>query len=164
MRRLAPFLCATMVAVLCMSCTAGRVRLEPFSAGTPERSDAITLEAIDAEIMGGCKKDKRGRFIGWWYQTDAEVTWPGVEVPPGEYKVTLVYATPNEGKIAVSIDNQVKHVPITKTGTYGNYRRMKIGRVRVSHSHFDVKVITLEVTGEGLMDLKSIVLTPTGKS
>jgi len=128
----------------------------------------IVLSALDARVRG-----QRARLethpgnhrIGFWVDANDTVEWDFVTRKDGNYRVELAYSQAGQAgtEVDIVIDNRPVSVRLGATGTWYAYTSMKTGQVSLKPGSHRVVVRCTRQLTPAVMNLKAIVLHPTGK-
>lgn len=156
---------ALMLAVL-SPCRFAQAKDVAFSYPA-EQADAIDLasaagRAPDAPIL---EKSGDGMDWGGWNSTDDVLRWNGQFVDAGIYDVQVTYALDdaNAGsQVEAVVGDQALFATPPSTGSWGNYRAMSFGNVRIAKAG-DVPVIfgATDKPHGYVINLRSVTLFPT---
>lgn len=119
--------------------------------------DALTHgEHIRYESGGG--KDN----VGFWTDPKDWVEWIVRVETPGLFEVELTYAciAPGGSRYRVEIAGKQLEATVKPTGSWTSFQTVRIGRVELPEGRHQLAVRALDKVGEGVMNLKSIVLHP----
>jgi alpha-L-fucosidase len=140
--------------------TAGDVKQAP--------DQSITLHARDAETHGATIKYEQGGGkdnIGFWTVPEDYVTWVCRVYTPGTFQVEINYACtqPGGSQYVVELADQRFEAQVEATGSWTNFETRKLGTVKLGEDRHTLTVRAKDKVGEGVMNLKSIVLKPTSE-
>jgi len=127
----------------------------------------IVLHARDAILHGsriqyevGGGKDN----IGFWTDPKDYAQWGLRVVTDGQYEVQVTYACPNQSagsEFVVEILGQELAAKVKGTGSWVAFNSEKLGVVKLSPGRHTLAVKAKNRTGEGVMNLRAVTLTPT---
>ncbi len=119
--------------------------------------DAFTHgEHIRYESGGG--KDN----IGYWTDPKDWVEWVARVETPGVFEVEVTYACPAPGgsEYRVEVAEQRLEATVKPTGSWTSFESVGLGRVELPEGRHQLAVRAENKVGEGVMNLKSVVLRP----
>jgi len=135
-------------------------------ATTTQAGDrSIVLHARDATLQGANIRYEQGDGkdnIGFWTDPQDYVTWALRVQTAGEFRVELTYACTNPGgsRYAVEVAGQKLEGQVKPTGSWTDFKTEKIGSVKLSKDRHTLSVRAKNLVGEGVMNLRSVRLTP----
>ncbi len=134
-------------------------------AATQVEGGAIKLDARDAETHGSHIRYETGDgkdAIGFWTDPADYVTWILRIDEPGKFDVEITYACtpPGGSRYAVEVAGQKLETKTEPTGSWTQFETCKVGRLKLGADRHVLSVKAQSKAGEGVMNLKSIVLTP----
>jgi alpha-L-fucosidase len=129
----------------------------------PDRS--ITLHARDAETHGANIKYEQGGGkdnIGYWTKPADYVTWVCRVTDPAKFQVELTYACPQPGgsDFVVEVADHKLEGKVEATGDWTKFETKALGTVELGADRHILTVKAKNLVGEGVMNLKAIVLKP----
>ncbi|MCU0779600.1 MAG: alpha-L-fucosidase [Akkermansiaceae bacterium] len=150
----------------------------PYPRQAPDRS--VTLRAGDAVIQGAAGKTVarlEDNHIGWWSSMDDSLWFPFLmdqphqtvhtggtaEQQPGAFEVVLDHACANGagGELEIRLLDQILKVVIEPTGGWNEFHSKAVGRVTIGQAGLlSVHVRPLAIRGQGLVNLRSVILRP----
>jgi alpha-L-fucosidase len=147
---------------------AGAPQVVATSATIKQAPDGtLTLGAADAEIIGGTAKleNKSGDTpnIGFWSNPKDRVEWTAKITEPGAFTVELNYAcAPNSGgQYQLVAGRQKLEAEVVPTKDWGTFVTLKIGAIKIEQpGQLAIGIQPVKKQGEGLMNLRSLKLTP----
>ncbi|WCJ58808.1 alpha-L-fucosidase [Fontisphaera persica] len=147
---------------------AGQPEVTALAPAITQAADGtLTLKAEDAEIIGRTARleTKAGGVpnIGFWSNVKDRVEWTAKITRPGTFAVEVHYAcAPNcGGQYALLAGNQKLEVSVAPTKDWSDFVTAKIGQLKLeSAGAVTFTVQPLKRQGEGLMNLRSVKLTP----
>jgi alpha-L-fucosidase len=147
---------------------AGQPEVTALAPAITQAADGtLTLKAEDAEIIGRTARleTKAGGVpnIGFWSNVKDRVEWTAKITRPGTFAVEVHYAcAPNcGGQYALVAGNQKLEVSVAPTKDWSDFVTAKIGQLKLeSAGPVTFTVQPLKRQGEGLMNLRSVKLTP----
>lgn len=124
----------------------------------------IKLSPAKADLSGGTKLLTPQEIIQGFVQKGAAATWTISEIPPGTYEIIIDYSAGSKnggGNIHVAALTSEADIEITPLGTWKNFRRKRIGGIRVTTPPLTLKISTNSAkTAAGAMALRQVVLRP----
>lgn len=119
-----------------------------------------TIKGTTAQVEGGEK-----RAIGYWSNPKDTVSWDFVINKPGMFDVSLEMACEpgsENGTFEIQIDGQTITGTTRSTGGWSKFETVNLGPLKKALKAGNVKVtiVPTKITGQGLMNLRSITLTP----
>ncbi len=131
----------------------------------PLENESIVLRASQAEIYGSSLTiEARYGNLGYWGAEDDRAAWEFDVATPGTYELWLDWACPdaNAGnRYAIVVNGQRIEGKVGGTGTWDNYRRAKVGEVRLEKGRARLEVFAEgKIRGGALMDLRAIEVSP----
>ena len=142
---------------------------QPTSKNSPvtlqaDPSGTMHLKAADCHMHGEqLQFESRYGNIGFWNQPDEFVEWT-VEVPEtGTYDVLIDYACPDAaaGNVCkLSGAGQILKSSVTSTGSWDQYREIKIGAIQFAKGETSVQFGPAGDIQGWLLDLRSVTLRP----
>lgn len=149
-------------------------KLEVLDVGITQSKDGtITLLAEDAELVGSqLQLETRGGKpnIGYLSDPGDHVRWSAQFNRPGEFEVELNYScdpTSDGNEFVVDIAGQKLRGKVTATRDWEDFITVKLGSVRLEKSgptKVSISPVGPSLRGGGLMNLRSLVLKPVGRS
>ncbi len=126
---------------------------------------SINLVARDAETFGANLKYESGSGkdnIGYWTNPDDYVSWVCRVNSAGKFTVHVTYACPDPAGSRYTVDvGGTKLAGVTEsTGSWTHFETKSLGTVALSADRHILTVKAQSLRGEGVMNLKSIVLRP----
>jgi alpha-L-fucosidase len=161
-------------------------QLSVDEAFRPRADGALVLEAQHADLVGQGLRIETSRDegttltlgtdqltlaprnVGYWSQTDSAVVWKPVRLDPGRtYRIELVYALQRgaEGsRIEIAIGERTLGLELGQaTGeTWHAFATLDVGTLVVAEGTDAVRITARHVPGEGVMNLRALVLRPQG--
>lgn len=140
----------------------------------PTADGSFVLKAADAETAGetvAVEGDSNQGNVGYWTNKEDTVSW-NLSVPSaqtGAYKASLVYSCEpgSEGSTFVLEVNGVASGvtgTVSKTNGWGDYQTLTLdGTLTLPSGKAVVRIKPLTKPGLAVMNLRQVVLTPTGK-
>ena len=129
---------------------------------------SLLLPATKAEIYGDGPIVLESEFgnIGYWNNAADHVAWLVQVDKPGEYDVHFDYACADESagnKFVVGVGPaSVTGVVKGTGGDWSNYRRVKLGTLRLGAGQQRVTVKAVAPLRHSLIDLRTVAMTPAG--
>jgi len=141
---------------------------EPDVAGvsTAQADDrSISLHARDAVPHGADIKYEQGGGkdnIGFWTNPEDFVSWVLRIDKGGEFEVEITSACPDPGgsEYVVEVAGQKIEGKVESTGSWTAFQSQKIGKIKLSEDRHELNVKAKNLAGEGVMNLRSLVLKP----
>jgi alpha-L-fucosidase len=124
---------------------------------------ALELKAGDAVIRGETAK-LEDDHIGFWTNASDSVEWAFVATKPGEYEVSIEYAS--EAKSAgagfeITFGDAKVSGQTVSTGSWQKFTTAAVGTVRIGKAGKTmVSVRALSKPGDGVMNLRAVTLEP----
>ena len=146
--------------------------IETTTVFRQDASGAIKLLAADADIKGSTAQlEARGGQpnIGFWSNRRDYVQWPVQVERPGTFDVELSYACEpgSEGnEFSVVAGDEKLTGKIAATRSWDNFTVTNLGTLKLDQTGSTViaiKPANTPMTGAALMNLRSLVLKPSGK-
>ncbi len=138
------------------------VGVQPSSDGT------IELAATNCRIYGDqIRFEPQYKNIGFWGHPGDHVEWTLTIDRAGKYEVWLDYACPNDSagnEFAFSYGDQTLAGQIKGTGTWNQYRQLKLGTIELPKSTEIARFSGTETLKSWLLDLRTIRLKPVGNN
>ncbi len=135
--------------------------IEPFNDGS------LRLFATQCEIYGNTVVfEEKYRNLGHWQSENDRAVWTMNVVQPGRYGVTLDYAcedTVAGNSFLVELGSQRIGGQVTGTGSWDNYRRIKVGELDVSAGTQRLTFRSQGPVRGALIDLRDVKLAPVEK-
>jgi len=131
----------------------------------PDAQGKLTLHARDATTHGqriryetGGGKDN----IGFWVEPNDWVDWLVHVKRPGSFEVEITYACtqPGGSRYRIEVADQKLEATVKATGSWTAFESAHLGRIELPAGRHRLAVRALELKGEGVMNLRSIVLSP----
>lgn len=127
---------------------------------------SVTLAAPDAAIHDAAGTQLRcevpGSNIGYWFNPKGWVEWKFKLLRPGSFDATAMIASPADGvRLRVEAGGREVTVAVPQTGSYGKYRRVKIGHITLSKAGLVSLSLRPVVEGWHAINLRSITLKPS---
>jgi len=125
----------------------------------------FTLLARDALTHGEHIRYESGNGkdnIGFWTDPKDWVEWIVRVETPGEFEVEVTYACtePAGSRYRLEIADQKLEATVKATGSWTSFQSVELGRVTLPEGRHKLAVRAENKVGEGVMNLKSIVLRP----
>ncbi len=126
----------------------------------------LSLKAAEAEITGGAKLETKSgneQNIGFWTSPDDSVQWAAQLTKPGTFDVEVNYACDPKsgGKYTLNAGGQKLTVTIAPTQSWGDFVTSKVGQLKLEKAGaITLEIKPVEKVGEGLMNLRAVVLKP----
>jgi len=125
----------------------------------------LTLPAREAVTHGQHIRYERGDGkdnIGFWTEPQDWVEWVVRVKQPGSFDVEVTYACPKPGgsRYRLEIADQKLEATVKATGGWTSFQSEKLGQIKLPEGRHHLAVRAVELKGEGVMNLKSIVLRP----
>ncbi|MEG1071384.1 MAG: alpha-L-fucosidase [Akkermansia sp.] len=150
-----------------------------ISGVMPEKDGTLLLSPDQAKLSGGLKveesgnagtlvgaAEKRIKNIGWWTSEKGQAQWQ-VNVPKnGTYKVTIDFACDNgTGGTPVKIETGGSTLDwkVAETGSWNTYQTKELGTIQLKEGKQTIKVVSMAKSKEGVVNIRSIILTPIKK-
>jgi alpha-L-fucosidase len=137
-----------------------RVETVPVAQGADGK---VELRAADATIHGTTAKyEDKGDNIGFWSRTQDTVSWDVQVAGPGTFAVAVTWACApgSGGEYAVTAGDAKVEAKVAETGAWATFKTENIGTLALGAGKVTVAVKPKSKKGEGLMNLRSIVLVP----
>ena len=138
-------------------------------ATTAQADDgSIVLHARDATPHGTNIKYEQGSGkdnIGYWTDANDYVSWALQMHAAGTFELELTYACPNPGgsEFVVEVAEQKLNGKVQATGSWTAFQAENIGLIELPKGRANLIVRAKNLVGEGVMNLRSIALTPAKK-
>jgi len=131
----------------------------------PQQADgSLPLPAKDATIQGATAQLEESGNIGYWTDVQDAVAWSCLISKPGEYRVSIEYACPEDisgSTFEISIGNQRLTGKVGSTGGFGTYQWVEVGTVKLADSgKTGVRLKPLSKPAMAVMNLRSVLLKP----
>lgn len=135
--------------------------VEPFNDGS------LRLFATQCEIFGRTVVfEEKYRNLGYWQSENDQAVWTMNVTQPGRYAVTLDYAC-DDGSAGnafqVELGSQRLSSQITGTGSWDNYRRLKVGDLDLTAGIHRLTFRSQGPVRGALIDLRDVKLAPAEK-
>jgi len=130
------------------------------------KDGTIALHAAEAVPHGQNIRYEQGGGkdnIGFWTDAKDYVTWDVTVTKPGTFDVVLTYACPNGAggsEFVVEAVDQKLEGKVEATGGWANFEKKPLGKLKLAEGRITVAVKAKNRTGEGVMNLQSVVLKP----
>jgi len=131
----------------------------------PQDDESIHLKASDAEIIGQTLTIEEYDGIpslGYWTNPDDYVEWTVDNRHPGEYEIELDYALDprSEGsRYRIECADQKIEGTLAATKSWMDFTTAKAGAIKIEKTGaVSIRLRAVEKPGEGVMDLRAIVL------
>jgi len=119
-----------------------------------------TLRAFDGELHGKLKfgpGKKTDDYVINWTNSDDAVTWDVRVDQPTTFKLTVSYDAASDGGVyQLSAGNQTLNSNVKK----GKLQSDEIGTLSLEPGSHTIRVISLKIAGEDLMNLRAVTVTP----
>jgi len=153
-------------AVSCASTAPAKVedKAAPKAEAKAPVDGPIVLKASKATITVGGGEGIRvedGGNIGYWSSTDDIVAWT-FDAAEGEYTVTVEYAVDQSfanAKATVTVGDTVLDWAVASTGTWGDYKKLDLGAVKLSAGSNTLKMQATAIADRFVANVKSVTLT-----
>jgi hypothetical protein len=131
----------------------------------PPVSNDLVLDASDARVRGEkiAVKERDGRkYVGNWHKDEDVVEFTARPPRAGRYRVELEYAVNAGagGTLVAAFGAERLEAGISPTGDWRTYRTLALGAVALPAGEVAVRLQGKGVTGEGLMNLRRLRLSP----
>ncbi len=124
----------------------------------------LKLPASAAEIYGqGITFETRYGNLGWWSSPEAYAIWPLAVNRGGEFEVWIDYACDDSAAgdgYLLQVAGERLSGKVASTGTWDDYRRLKLGRVKLSPGACRLGFRSDGPISSALIDLRTIELVP----
>jgi alpha-L-fucosidase len=148
---------------------AGKAQVDVTMFQSPAQAAAadgtFTLNAADATLDGGVQVESDTHAIGFWSSMDDKVTWEIAAKEAGNYKVELEYAcedTAAGGTLEIAAGSSVVTTAVPTTGGWRKFSTLSIPMLALPAGHTSLRLSAKKIVGGGLMNLRSVKLTPAG--
>jgi len=163
------------------SLTSARVAMTPLRAADFDISQAATPMSLDAQDtrvgwvltpVSAQLKKKTERFgvnpemntgaIGYWQSLEDQASWE-LEVPAtGPYDVFLELSHAGDGgRYEITLGDKKLDGLVSNTGSWTSFVKQRVGTLLIDKPGKQALTIKpIEIVGEGLMDLKSVIFEP----
>jgi len=126
---------------------------------------SITLAAIDAKVEGATAQyESEKDCIGFWTNASDSVTWSLEVDKPGEYRVSLELACPqdNEGTtFDVQIGDQSVRSRVPSTPGWSSFTTVEAGKIKINQAgKVILRVKPIYMPGYAVMNLRAVHLDP----
>jgi alpha-L-fucosidase len=143
----------------------GEIRVERILQ-RPAADGSFDLRAEDALVKGHARYEAGDkRAIGFWTNVSDTITWTFQVPRAGEYSVELEYACDPASagsEVEVRADKGGVTTKIGSTGSWSAFQRAAVGRLPFAEGEATLTVKALSKPGDGVMNLRSVRLRPTG--
>jgi putative heme-binding domain-containing protein len=133
--------------------------VQPFNDGS------LRLFATQCEIYGSTIVfEEKYRNLGYWSSENDQAVWTMNVVQPGRYAVTLDYACDDGAAgntFQIELGSQRLSGQVTATGSWDNYRRMKVGDLDLTAGTHRLTFRSQGPLRGPLIDLRDVKLSPT---
>ncbi len=133
-----------------------------------EKADStgvVKLVSEDVKVHGDTAKyEDANKAIGYWTDQNDFLTWTILPKAAGTYNVTLELACAPDsggGKYRISIGSSTLEGTVAPTGSWGRFVKVDAGTITLRDGQSELKISPISLAGLGLMNLRSITLTPT---
>jgi len=126
----------------------------------------IQLHVFDGRLEGSGIKygdGKRGRDVAeGWNRMDSDVAWDVRISAPARFRVALEYAAApaDTGAYDVTVGNTAVGARVIPTGSDSVFAGRDVGEVALQPGEYTIRVRPTRISGDGLMRLRRIKLTP----
>jgi len=147
----------------------GKLQLQLEKALSQREDGSIFLPASSAEIVGSTAQLEGSgeQNIGYWTDAKDSVRWQVEVQKPGDFDVTIHYAVDPgsaDSDFSIAVGNQAVNGKVSATRGWGDYHDLKLGTLRINRAGKTVVTVkSVNKVGLGVMNLRSIMLTPVGK-
>jgi hypothetical protein len=135
--------------------------VQPFNDGS------LRLFATQCEIYGNTVVfEEKYRNLGYWQSENDRAVWSMNVVQPGRYAVTLDYACEDAvagNSFLIELGSQRIGSQVTGTGSWDNYRRIKVGELDVPAGTQRLTFRSQGPVRGALIDLRDVKLAPVEK-
>lgn len=163
------------------SLTSARVALTPFRAAdfdpsqaaalkSPETQDTrvgLTLNPANAQLKKttekfGVNAEVKTGAIGYWQSLEDHASWEVDVAASGPYEIFLELSHAGDGgRYEVTLGDKKLEGLVSNTGSWSNFVKQRVGTVLVDKpGKQSLTIKPIEIVGEGLMDLKSVMIEP----
>jgi len=135
-------------------------------ATEPAKPIALGLDSVKVhkktERFGPYDKNKEKR-IGYWQNKEDWVHWEFEASKPGIYAVWMDYSHQGSGStFVIELGGQKLQVKVPDTGNWDKFRQESVGMINIDRAgKHTLAIKPVNITGGGLMDLRSVTLKPT---
>jgi alpha-L-fucosidase len=140
--------------------------VQPIVPSIRQAADgSLKLLARDADLAGELLLEGDPPNIGFWTTAGESVAWTITVDRPGPFKVTLNHALApgNGGEYRLSLGDQAITGKLTATKGWQDFTRVDAGTITVAKGRNVLKIKPTKAPSGGLMNLRSVTLTPAGQ-
>lgn len=141
------------------------VNHEPPAPTSGVKAGVVELIAADAVVDGpNLRYEEKRDALGFWTDAKATAAWTIAEVPAGAYDVVAELACKDStaGSEAVfTVGGEELRLTVPATGDWGDFREVRVGKVKVPAGKLSVRVGAGAAFKEALMNLRRVRLSPS---
>jgi alpha-L-fucosidase len=131
----------------------------------PARDGSFKLLAQDADLTGGVQVEGDPPNLGYWTTAEGTAAWPLSVDHPGSFAVTLEYsldpASPGS-EYVLTLGGHSLTGKLAVTKGWHDYTKIKAGAIAAPEGRTVLTIKPAKQPAIGLMNLRSITLTPEG--